>query len=143
MNKFKAGNKSRKIKPIVFTVIGMLILIFLSYPLSKNLSQQYRISNEIKKLKDEISNVENNNSQLKKMIDYIGSDQFIDKEARLNLNYKKDGEQVVVIKGKEQDNNIQRQDKNKIVYQTNSSVDKQSAPSVFFYPYKWWKYFFD
>jgi len=83
---------------VVLTIIGLLIIVFISIPLAKNVSKQYKFNKEIDNLKAEIGGLENKNSQLKNLISYLESDQFVDEKARLNLNYKKVGENVVVIK---------------------------------------------
>jgi cell division protein FtsB len=91
---------------VLFTVIALVVIALISVPLAKNVSKQYKINKEINDLKNEIGALENNNSQLKNLIKYMESDQFVDEKARLNLNYKKEGEQVVVIEKKEENKNI-------------------------------------
>lgn len=70
-------------------------------PIIRNAQKQKKINNEIKELENEIARLDGNNSDLKKMINYLNSDQFVLEQARLNLNYKKDSEEVLVVKGME------------------------------------------
>lgn len=86
----------------ILTILGLIIVVLISFPLAKNVSKQYKINKEIDLLKGEINNLSNKNSQLKTWINFIESDQFIDEKARLDLNYKKQGENVVVINEKEE-----------------------------------------
>lgn len=88
-------------KQTTLTVIGLLIIVFISIPLAKNVSKQYKVNKEIDSLKNEIGDLGNKNSQLKSLISYMQSDQFVDEKARLNLNYKQPGENVVVIKNED------------------------------------------
>ena len=76
--------------------------------------------------------MENKNSQLKNVITYLESDQFVDEKARLNLNYKQPGEEVVVIKNKETTANGNK-DQGSIG--TSAEVEKSNIQ-------KWIKYFF-
>jgi len=101
-------------KQTTLTVIGLLIIVFISIPLAKNVSKQYKVNKEIDSLKNEIGDLGNKNSQLKSLISYMQSDQFVDEKARLNLNYKQPGENVVVIKN---------EDKKEITSQMSGAAD--------------------
>ena len=92
-------------KQVLLTVAALVVIILISIPLVKNVSKQHKINKEVGDLKNEISALENNNSQLKNLIKYMESDQFVDEKARLNLNYKKEGEQVIVIEKQEENKN--------------------------------------
>lgn len=115
----KNKNNFLKLFPGKFTIplLGFALLILIGLPLSKNIKRQYNINNEIKELEQEISNLENQNLSLSELIDYIDSEQFTEKQARLNLNYKYDGEEVVVIKNKNEINNEQNSKKQTIYSQ--------------------------
>lgn len=86
--------------PGSLTISGLIILVLISIPLYKNIKKQISINNEIGTLKNEIKNLEGKNTELKGLISYLNSDEFAEEQARLNLNYKKKGEQVLVIKNK-------------------------------------------
>ena len=79
-------------------LVGLIILIAISGPLYRNIKQRNNINNEIKEMEDEVKRLEKKNSDLRKMIDYLGSNQFLEEQARLNFGLKKPGEEVVVIK---------------------------------------------
>ena len=98
--------KKNLFKRIIFhkaaiSFVGFLVIIFISIPLAKNVSKRYNINKEVVKLEEEINRLKNKNGELGDMIDYLKSDQFIDEQAKLNLNYKKAGEELVVINSKE------------------------------------------
>ncbi len=84
--------------PATLTIIGFVVLVLIAWPLLNNIKKQISINDEIGSLEREIEGLENKNSELKGLITYLNSDQFAEEQARLNLNYKKQGEEVVVIK---------------------------------------------
>ena len=83
---------------------------------------------EIADVQQEINDFENNNQELKDMIAYLESDQSLEEQARLNLNLKKPGEQVLIIEDSDlKKNEAQSNSQEKLV---NNFV-------------KWWRYFFE
>jgi cell division protein FtsB len=82
---------------ITLLLLGLLALFAL--PLTKNWRQKRAIDKEIAELEQQVSSFENKNSSLRQVLDYMQSEQFVEEEARSKLNYKKPGEQVVVIEG--------------------------------------------
>ncbi len=126
-------------------ILGLMILIAISYPLAKNISKQYNINKEVKELGQEIAELEEKNLELANLIEYIESDQFIQEQARLNLNYKKEGEEVAVIKDKEEGDNAEEKIDNSInksIYNIRG-LGKIKAEKEINNPVKWWKYFFN
>jgi len=120
-------------KPTTLSFLILLIIIAISIPLFKNIKKQYEINKEISSLEQEIINFENQNSELKKTFEYLESDQFVSEQARKNLNYKKEGEKVVVIKTIEQQNNITNEKK---IFSKESNDNSNSNLVL------WWRYFF-
>ncbi len=80
------------------TLLGMAAIISISFPFVKNSLKQRGINKEISGLKQEIADLRDKNVDLKKFVSYLGSDQFAEEQARLNLGLKKPGEELVVIK---------------------------------------------
>lgn len=81
----------------VFTLMLLALLVAISIPISKNISKKYVIDQEIIDMESEIMELEASNKNLKKIIDYLESDQFVEEQARLSLGLKKPGEEVVVV----------------------------------------------
>lgn len=80
------------------TLLGLAVIMLISFPWAKNTLKQYRINKEISGLKKEILNLQNKNVDLKNFVSYLDSDQFAEEQARLNLGLKKPGEELTVIK---------------------------------------------
>lgn len=113
-------------------LVGLVLIFLISFPLANNVSKRYRINKEIKELGKEISDFESKNKDLKQLITYLESDQFVEEKARLNLGLKKEGEQIVVIK-----------DDTAITTDTNLEGGGLGNSQNFFNPRKWWNYFFN
>jgi cell division protein FtsB len=79
-------------------IIGLAVIILISFPFVKNYLKQYQINKEINGLKKEITDLQDKNVDLKKFVSYLESNQFAEEQARLNLNLKKPGEELTVIK---------------------------------------------
>jgi len=92
--------KSLFSKQFLLTLVLIALLVLISFPLSKNWRQKRSIDQEIKGLELQAKELEGKNNNLKNVLDYMQSDQFVEKEARTKLNYKKSGESVVVIEGR-------------------------------------------
>ena len=92
--------KSLFSKQFLLTLVLIGLLVLISFPLSKNWRQKRSIDQEIKSLELQAKELEGKNNNLKNVLDYMQSDQFVEKEARTKLNYKKAGESVVVIEGR-------------------------------------------
>jgi cell division protein FtsB len=82
----------------VLLIVALSLLGLLSYSLYGNLKKKSSIQSEINEVKKDISALETKNADLDKLIKYLESDQYIEEQARLNLNYKKEGENVVIVK---------------------------------------------
>lgn len=122
-------------------LLGLVVIILISFPLVKNVSRGYKVNQEIKELEKEITNLESKNSNFKDLISYLESDQFVEEQARLKLGLKKEGETVAVIKNgllNKTENNLEA---------TSSSIfnipglSKVKPVAPINNPQKWWKYF--
>jgi cell division protein FtsL len=93
--------QGRKIKKILSSKITLFFLllgfIWLIMGVVNVYYKKYQINKQVEKLKSEIAKTEQNNQQISAMIDYLGSQSFLEKEAREKLNMKKEGEEVVMV----------------------------------------------
>jgi len=110
-------------------LVGLAIIILISFPLAKNISRRYKLNKEIQGLGKEISDLETRNKDLKQLISYLESDQFVEEKARLDLGLKKEGESVVVIQENPADASKASNEEN---------AKKENLTNFD----KWWNYFF-
>ena len=129
----KKMNPSRLAKILSLTnfmlVLSLVVLGLLFFPLFKSYSREKIADQEIKDIENQIKESENKNQALKDMLSYLDSDQATEDKARLNLNYKKSGEKVLVI-----------QEQNGATIIDNLSSGGKVEVSN---PQKWFYYFFN
>ncbi len=87
----------KKRELIIYFLIGTLVVSYGLFSLGKVIWKNYKINKEIISLRKEIQDLENKNKELKNLITYFQTNSFIEKEARLKLGYKKQGEKVFAI----------------------------------------------
>jgi cell division protein FtsL len=122
------------------TLIGLVAIILISFPFVKNSIKQYQINREINDFKKEISDLQNKNVDLKNFISYLESDQFAEEQARLNLNLKKPGEELAVIKNDTSGLGSGTTTKNSIF--NIPGYKKTESKRILSNPEKWLNYFF-
>ncbi len=130
------------LKQYFFTLLGLVLLALISYPLAKNISQRHKIDSEIAQLEKDIKDFEAKNNNLKGVIDYMRSDQFIEEQARLKFGLKKPGENVIAVKDDDNAQNAAddgRGAKEQVF--TVVGLDKSKSKKIG-NPAKWWNYFF-
>jgi len=118
--------------PYFLTLVYLIILAVIILPVYKNASQRHEVNKEILDLQKQIVNLEAGNNDLKKLKTYLESNQFVEKEARLNLGLKMKGEQVAVIEGAGAGIAVA----NSTEQNPGLGENKNSNPV------KWWNYFF-
>ena len=101
--------KNNYLKKIFFNrkflaLLGLAVIILISFPFAKNTLKRYRINKEISELKKDIFDLQNKNVDLKNFVSYLESDQFAEEQARLSLGLKKPGEELTIIKREVGDN---------------------------------------
>lgn len=109
-----------------FLIISALAVILIGYGIVKSLARRHELEIEISKLKADIDTYQAKNQELNRLIQYFGTDEFKEREARLRLGLQKPGETVVVIP------DLKSQDK----------TDASTAPEDVSNWQKWINYFF-
>jgi len=121
MNKFTSSS--------FFIFILVLILIGVITATTKEGYRRYQTTKKIINLEKEVKLLEEKNKSLFELLDYSNSEKFLEKEARIELNFLKKGEKLVVIKGKD---NLENQN-----FEENQQSKKQFSNFQ-----KWQEYFF-
>ncbi len=78
----------------------VLLLIFLSLivALGRETYLNFKISQEINKLEQEIEGLKRENAEMAEIEKQLQSKEFLEKEGRLKLNLVRDGEKLIIIK---------------------------------------------
>ena len=118
---------------LAITILALAILVLLLPNWWRTREKQSKIDREVALMKADIQANEGNNSQLKQMLAYLESPEFLEEQARIKFNLKKDGEKVVVVKDSEVISDILSQDQ--------VGVDEKNIlPGNY---QKWLDYFFE
>ena len=120
------------LKSKIFFIFLIPILLALTVGIFQKLYYRYEVKGELDKLNAEIANLNKQKNDLSQLIDYYKNESNLEKEARVRLNLKKEGEKVVIILPQ-----ATSTDKN-------SETISQSFDDIGNLPnYKqWWYYFF-
>lgn len=85
------------VKSQVFFIILIPIFLTLLSGIGQNLYYRLKVQKDLDKLNAEIANLNKQKEDLNKLIDSYKDQSNIEKEARMKLNLKKEGENVVII----------------------------------------------
>ncbi len=117
--------------PGLFLVIIFFLFFFVAYVTIKEVVNRRQLDQQIAQLNNQIVDLQLEQENFLAEIEDYKSDFYIEKEARVKMNLKKDGEQVAVVK---------LEDVNKVREQNELNIkNNQSQGSN---PVKWWNYFF-
>lgn len=117
-------------KQLLFFSVGIVSLSLLAFPVYKKIKKQNELGGEITNLQTEINRLKEKNSDLNQVISYLESDDFVEKEARKKLNYKKEGEEMVIIKNEE-------------ALRSSNQINDIHNNEKYSKPQKWLRYFFN
>jgi cell division protein FtsB len=81
----------------LYLLIGIFLIVVMSFFVAKEFMNKRGVDSEITNLKGEIQKLEGSNVDLQKLVQYLGSDDYVKQEAKLKFGYREAGEQVVVI----------------------------------------------
>lgn len=118
-----------------FLFLGIIILIFYFFSIGKESYRHYKINKEVGSLKQEIKNLEEKKTQTKKLIQYLKTESFQERQVRLELGMKKPDEKVIILP------NILEETENKmdISFEKNKKIEEDNKKII--NPIRWWKYF--
>lgn len=75
----------------------LIIFVLLSVSVFKETRRNTAIGHEVKKAQSELDRINQNNKDLGDMVSFFQSEQYVEKQARTKLGYKKAGESVLVL----------------------------------------------
>lgn len=112
----------------IFFALILIFSVYLATNLYKDLQQRKRVKQEIENLKSQINDIDKQNSDLKNLITYFETDEYVESFSREKLGLKKPGEKIIVLPKEE--NLEQKLNNNK-----EESMIYENIKS-------WWGYFF-
>ncbi|MBI4709090.1 MAG: septum formation initiator family protein [Candidatus Portnoybacteria bacterium] len=142
------GNIKKILSSKITLFLLLLGFIWLIVNLVNVFYKKYELNKETQSLKAQIEQSQENNQEISKLLEYFGSQSFLEKEAREKLNLRKEGEEVVIIEPLKdatttlgdaispQDLAQAQRNQSKNLSQTESETKKELNIV------KWFKYFF-
>lgn len=112
----------------IFFALVLIFSIYLATNLYKDLQQRKRVKQEIENLKSQINDVDKQNSDLKNLITYFETDEYVESFSREKLGLKKPGEKIIVLPKEE---NLEQKSNN-----------SEEEPIIYENIKSWWSYFF-
>ncbi len=113
----------------LFLVATTVVLLITSLSFARAYYRNYQVQQEIRQLKNEVSELEGKTLESMDILEYVKSDSFVEETARIDQNMKKPGERVIVIKEVSD------------VQYGNAENPQQEDRGFFTNPVKWWYYF--
>lgn len=117
----------------ILVFLGLIVLSFAAYSVSKVVSRKNQVEKEISALKEEAEKISRENGDLKDKLSYFESRDFQEKEVRDKLSLQAPDENLVVVKpgpsGEKQENLV------------SDVAENNSSENIPIYK-KWWDYFF-
>ncbi len=113
----------------IFFIVLIPIFLALLVGIFQQFYHRYQVKKDLGKLDAEIANFNKQKEDLNNLLDYYKNESYLENEARVRLNLKKEGEEVVIILP-----TATSTESDKI----SSQRDTENMPN-----YKqWWRYFF-
>lgn len=79
----------------IFIVILIVALALSMIKVGKELTSRYQINKEIANLNQELANTQLKKDKLQDLIDYLETDEYVEEQARMQLNLSKSGEKRI------------------------------------------------
>ena len=99
------------LKDKIFTLVLIMAVGFLSWLVLKGFLQKVEIEKQLGDINSQIDNLKKEEERQKGLLEYLNTESYLEKQARLRLNLKKEGEEVVFIYRKEDEQNETNQEK--------------------------------
>ena len=87
----------RLLKSKMFFIFLIPVSLALIFGIFQNLYHRYQVKKDLDRLNAEVMSLNKQKEDLDKLLNYYKNESNLEKEARIRLNYKKEGEKGVVI----------------------------------------------
>jgi cell division protein FtsB len=109
--------------------LNLVMIGFIGWSYAREASRGAEVSDQLTALREEIASLDKQSRDYKVLIGKLGTDGFVEREARLKLGYQKPGEQTLILREGGS-------------APTTALVELATADPSATNPQKWWDYFF-
>jgi cell division protein FtsB len=93
-----------------FFLLALLLVFLMGLAFLQENKRQGKINQRIAELRAEAQKIEASNFELGRLLSYTGSEEYTELQARQALNYKKEGEGVIIINRETGDQGLETRD---------------------------------
>lgn len=132
MSKARSESFVREPRVAIVLIAGVLTIIFL-IAIVRELLQGHQVRTQVRRLRDDVAAEQQRQLDLQNLLTYLQSPTFQERQARLELGLKKNGERVLVVPPATTDGSTAT----KTAPSSGSSHQEVSDTN----PQRWWQYF--
>ena len=81
----------------LFSLAAILVIVFFIFLIMGKIPALIAVQKESKNLEQKVQEAQRAKSELEKLSGFLGSDAYLERQARIKLNYKKSDENVVFV----------------------------------------------
>lgn len=81
----------------LFFIVGVILLVFISSSVVKEIVRQVSIKHDIRRLEEDIAQLEERNNEISSLLQSLNSSSTLEKEARTKLGVQKTGETLISL----------------------------------------------
>lgn len=133
MSKDRSTSFVREPRVAIVLIAGTLTIIFL-VAIVRELLQGHQVRTQVRRLRDDVAAEEQRQRDLQNLLTYLQSPTFQERQARLELGLKKNGERVLVVPPNSTDTPSS-------ATKTSPTSTTDSPTTVPSNPTRWWQYF--
>lgn len=119
----------RVVSPKIMISIAVVVVIFILVSLAQEMNRRLQIQREVVALQQEVRDMEKKVVEMESLNQYFGTDDFQERMAREKLNFRAEGERVVLVTEEQQRERPQ-------------IAGMQVEQEKISIPLKWWRVFF-
>ena len=93
------GTRANTAASRLLLLVALMALAAVGVGIGRSLIKRAEVKREVAKLQEDIAQFDDKSKELNQLLQYLGTDEYQEREARLRLGLMKPGEQVVVIPG--------------------------------------------
>lgn len=126
----KQSSMKRFFSSRLFLIVTLIIVVFVALSYARAYYRDYQVRRQIAALQEEVRQLERKKLESMEVLQYVTSEAFVEEKARVELNLKKPGEQVVFVYEQEELDDMQKE-----------ALSNETSGQTISNPLKWWYYF--